>query len=91
MARTALVYDRKSFSGSPLGSKEDTRTLMRRALDTAQRELGESGAWRLFQLAVAASEYRFGRYEAAAALANHAMMPREQIPLVEAAGLSLAR
>ena len=88
MARTALVYEPRGFSGPPAGTKEGARQLMRRALAAIQVEPGEPTAWRLFQLTVAASEYRFARYEAAAALAQHAMLPRDQIPPVEAAGLS---
>lgn len=89
MSRTALVYDPKGFSGPPApGTERATRDLLRRAFAAVEVELGEPVAWRLFQLTIAASEFRFGRYDAAAALAHHAMLPREQIPPVEAAGLS---
>jgi hypothetical protein len=88
MARTALVYDPNAFSGPPAGTKEATRDLIRRVLAAIEVELGEPTAWRLFQLTVAMAEYRFGRYDAAAALARHAMLPLDQIPPIEAAGLS---
>lgn len=88
MARTALVYNHGTSSAAPGGMKETARDLMRRALAAIEVELGEPVAWRLFQLTVAVSEFRFGHYETAAALAHHAMLPRDQIPPIEAAGLS---
>ena len=87
MARTALVFEPRGFSGPPAGTKEGARHQMRRALAAIHVEHGEPMAWRLFQLTVAAAEFRYGRYDAATALAQHAMLPREQIPPVEAAGL----
>jgi len=87
MARTALVFEPRGFSGPPSGTKEGARHLMRRALAAIAVEPGEPTAWRLFQLTVAASEFRFGHYDAAAALAQHAMLPRDQVPPIEAAGL----
>jgi hypothetical protein len=88
MARTALVYNNDTSSASAARTKEATRDLMRRAMAAIEVELGEPVAWRLFQLTVAVSEFRFGRYDTAAALAHHAMLPRDQIPPIEAAGLS---
>jgi hypothetical protein len=88
MARTALVDNHDSSSAPPAGAKEATRDLMRRAMAAIEVELGEPVAWRLFQLTIAVSAFRFGRYETAAALAQYAMLPRDQIPAVEVAGRS---
>jgi hypothetical protein len=88
MARTALIHNHDSSSAPPALAKEATRDLIRRAMAAIEVELGEPVAWRLFQLTMAVSEFRFGRYETAAALAQHAMLPRDQIPAIEAAGRS---
>ena len=87
MSRTALVFDPKGFSGPPAGTQEGTRRLLRRTLWAIESQFSEPRSWRLFQLTVAMSEYRYGRYGAATALAQRAMLPREQIPPVEVAGL----
>ncbi len=88
MSRTSLDYNPKALSAPRAGQKEATRELIQRVLAAIEVELGEPFAWRLFQLTVAMAEFRVGRYDAAAALAQRAMLPRDQIPPDEAAELS---